>query len=60
MFRTANGEQVSEKTIRFCCHRSGIRNYVAVSKPYLSLTHLAAKLSWATTRRNRSVFDWET
>ena len=58
MFRTANGERVSEKLIRRRCCQNGVHNYVEVSKPYLSQEHLASRLNWATTKRNWSAYDW--
>ena len=58
IFRTASGERLCVKTIRRVCHANGIRNYNAVSKPYLTKKHVASRLNWAVTRRNWMVTDW--
>lgn len=52
VFHTASGQGMSEKIIRRCCHRNGIRNYITVSKTYPSQKHLALRLNWATANRN--------
>ena len=44
MFRTAKGDSVCVKTIRRICHDNGVRNYSAVSKPYLTNNHIASRL----------------
>ena len=44
-FRTLDGSKLSERTIRRILYKSGIRSYVAASKPFLSAKHIAARLN---------------
>ncbi len=57
-FRTAKDERISTRTIRRYVHRAGIRNYNAVSKPYLTRNHINARLHWAIMRLNWIHMDW--
>ncbi len=57
-FHTAKGERISTRTTRRYIHRAGIRNYNAISKPYLTRNHINAQLHWAVTRRNWIHMDW--
>ena len=43
---------VSSRTVRRCLLRNKMRNYVAVSKPYLSSTNMLKRIEWANNHKN--------
>ena len=45
-FRTVDGKKLSVRTIRRYLQKHGIKNYAAVSKPFLSRKHINARLHW--------------
>ena len=56
--KTLDGSKLSQKTIKRYVHRSGIRSYIAASKPYLTSKHIAARLNWCITRQKWSMQQW--
>ena len=57
-FRTVHGTKLSVRTIRRYLHSSGIRSYVAASKPHFTLKHINARLNWCTERCVWSIAEW--
>ena len=58
-FKTIDGSNLSQKTIKRYLHRNGIRSYIAASKPYLTSKHIAARLNWCITRQQWSMQQWK-
>ena len=49
-FTADTGIEISKNTARKYLNQSGIRSYIAVSKPYLSAMHTDARLDRARSR----------
>ena len=57
-YRAANGDRLSERTIRRYLHRNGINSYVAAVKPYLTERHISNRLNWCASRMHWTQDMW--
>ena len=59
-FKEDYGYNVCIKTVRKYIYECGIRNYGAVSKPYLMPRHILNRKRWANMHKNWSMDEWAT
>ena len=52
------GYNLTVKSVRRCIYKNGIRNYVAVSKPYLLPRHVQARKRWANMHKYWDMGHW--
>ncbi len=57
-FREYYGYKLYIKTVRRYLHRSGLRNYAAVSKPYSCFRHIVARKQWANMHKEWDTTKW--
>ena len=59
-FKQDYGYNICIKTVRKYIRKCGIRNYAAVSKPFLMPRHILNRKRWASMHKNWSVDKWAT
>ena len=58
-FHNSDGTTLSARSIGRYLHNNGILSFVAASKPYLSLKHVNARLTWCTERYLWTMQQWD-
>ena len=53
------GYKLSARTVRRYVYRIGLRNFAAVSKPFLSPRHMKARNQWANLHKQWDIGPWE-
>ena len=59
-FKNNTGIEICVNTARKYLHQSGLQNYVAVSKPYLSTKNIEARKNWAHTHESYNTREWNS
>lgn len=59
LFNSFSEKTICKNTLRKELHRMGLRGRAAAKKIYLKYHHRRLRMQWASTRRTRSVEQWE-
>ena len=59
-FNESRAETVSMSTVRRVLHKNGIQRYATVTKPFLSIRNVKARIQWARRHESYTEEQWDT